>query len=119
MPEGRPFPLKFLPKPGVNLSVTFGTPVDTSEIQDALASVIRERSLPGPPSNTHGGIDDPKRPLEELESIGVAEQRWLGGALPPSVQDPVEAARIRSAVTEILRRDVERLGRLVVGSQKP
>ncbi|KAF9482019.1 hypothetical protein BDN70DRAFT_854183 [Pholiota conissans] len=36
MPEGRPFPYKYLPRIGARLSVTFGDPVSEDEIAEAL-----------------------------------------------------------------------------------
>ncbi|KAH9895722.1 acyltransferase-domain-containing protein [Cubamyces lactineus] len=82
MPEGRPFPYKFLPKPGVALSVTFGEPVPAHHIQEALSTLVREKRLPDAPHSSSG-----------------AE----------------EVARVRSAVTAVIQREVEALGRRVLG----
>ncbi|KAJ7638514.1 acyltransferase-domain-containing protein [Roridomyces roridus] len=38
MPEGRPFPYKYLPRPGQHLSVTFGEPLDLRELEALRAS---------------------------------------------------------------------------------
>ncbi|KAJ6627509.1 acyltransferase-domain-containing protein [Mycena sp. CBHHK59/15] len=39
MPEGRSFPYNYLPRPGQHLSVTFGEPLDTGELQKALQAL--------------------------------------------------------------------------------
>jgi monolysocardiolipin acyltransferase len=36
MPEGRPFPHKYFPQVPAQLSVTFGQPVETAELRQAL-----------------------------------------------------------------------------------
>ena len=57
MPEGRNFPLNYLPRPGVTLSVTFGEPIPAEEllevtnsrgssedvIRSKLTAVVKER----------------------------------------------------------------------------
>lgn len=127
MPEGRSFPYKFLPKPGAELSVTFGEPVPVQDLQEALDKLVREKQLPEAPNGTHGGLADPSRPREEGISGAVAEQGWLaqpvshameGMAEHRDIGDPVlaeEIARVRSAVTAVIQREVEALGRRVLG----
>ncbi|KAH9849129.1 acyltransferase-domain-containing protein [Lenzites betulinus] len=131
MPEGRPFPWKFLPERGAALSVTFGEPVATQDIQDALDTLVLERRLPESPHGTQGGLADPSRPEEEGLSGAVAQQGWLGRPVAHamddvgehrSIGDPVladEIARVRSAVTAVVQREVEALGRRVLGLTKP
>ncbi|KAL0580929.1 Lyso-phosphatidylcholine acyltransferase [Marasmius crinis-equi] len=49
MPEGRPFPYKYLPRLGAHLSVTFGKPLPTkavSSIADRLTAARREEQDP-------------------------------------------------------------------------
>ncbi|KAL1942234.1 hypothetical protein VTO73DRAFT_6298 [Trametes versicolor] len=130
MPEGRSFPYKFLPKPGAELSVTFGEPVPVQDLQEALDKLVREKQLPEAPKSTHGGLSDLSRPREEGLSGAVAEQGWLaqpvshameGMAEHREIGDPVlaeEIARVRSAVTAVIQREVEALGRRVLGLAK-
>ncbi|KAI0357101.1 acyltransferase-domain-containing protein [Trametes cingulata] len=129
MPEGRPFPYNFIPKPGADLSVTFGEPVPAKDIQDALASLVRDKRLPEAPWSQNGGVTDPSRPREEARSAAVAEQGWLGGPVSHAVEEKVrqrgiadpktaqEIARVRSAVTAVIQREVEALGRRVLGKE--
>lgn len=84
MPEGRAFPYKYLPRPGTQLSVTFGNPLPLDEIKKAL-----------------GMGDD----LSSPESTNRMENE-----LNP---DDKEKARIRAEVTAIIQRAVESLGRSV------
>ncbi|KAI0631668.1 acyltransferase-domain-containing protein [Trametes polyzona] len=126
MPEGRPFPYNFFPKPGAALSVTFGEPVPAKDIQDALDSLVLNKQLPEVPSSSHGGLADPARPREEASSGAVAEQGWLGRPVSHAIEgagghqlagDPAlaeEIARVRSAVTAVIQREVEALGRKVL-----
>ncbi|KAI0667414.1 acyltransferase-domain-containing protein [Trametes maxima] len=127
MPEGRPFPYNFVPKPGAALSVTFGEPVPVSDIQEALDTLIREHRLPAAPRSSHGGLANASRPAEEGRSAEVAERGWLGGPVSHAIGsepekhilvDPAmaqEVARVRSAVTAVIQREVEALGRRVMG----
>lgn len=123
MPEGRPFPYKYLPKLGAKLSITFGKPVPATDIQDVLAALVRERRIPDVPPSTSGGRGDPAREQEEQHSASVAEAGWLGDAVfPPGVYhgaqhttpSAMEVARVRSAVTAVIQREVEALGREVL-----
>ena len=129
MPEGRPFPYNFLPKPGAALSVTFGEPVPAQEIQDTLATLVREKRIPEHPSSRSGGLADPSRPQEELLNAAVAERGWLGTPVAEAVnkvasapvEDPlraIELARVRSAVTAVIQGRVEELGMRVLGLRK-
>ena len=122
MPEGRPFPYKFLPRPGADLTITFGEPVPPEDIQNALSSLVAERRMPDAPDSTSGGLDDPARPTLERQSGAVAEYGWLSAPVShalhgemKSAETAVEVARVRSAVTAVIQRDVEALGRRVLG----
>lgn len=147
MPEGRPAPSKFFPKPGVDLSITFGQPLNNDDIKAALRSVIgndRPTDI-----HSHAPREVPRNKAvgsapglvydtaEELRSEKTAEEGWLGDVITPvarrhstpalrgdaaaSPESLAQAAlaaeteRIRSAVTAILQRDVEALGRKVLG----
>lgn len=130
MPEGRPAPYKFFPKPGAALSVTFGEPVPAKDIQEALDTLVREKRLPEAPHSSNGGLSAPPRPQEEEQSGIVAEHGWLGGPVSHAInglagaqhpEDPDmarEVARVRSAVTAVIQREVERLGSRVMGNLK-
>ena len=137
MPEGRSAPWKFFPKPGVALSVTFGKPISPSSIKAAFTSAIHGRNgfANDDLATEHElslGVSE-----EERRSLVVSEDGWLGDELKaymasPSVESvkngngvPTEdalvkreTARIRSAITAVLHREVEALGRSVLSSQK-
>ena len=83
MPEGRPFPYKYLPRIGAHLGVTFGNPIAENELLEALRS------------NTS-------------QSITSCGQR---APIGPSADGP-STALIRQRVTAIIHREVERLGSL-------
>ncbi|KAH9946605.1 acyltransferase-domain-containing protein [Amylocystis lapponica] len=122
MPEHRAAPAKFFPRAGVALSVTFGRPVDPRAVRDALAAVVRRGGLPQPPRGAHGGMAAPQRAGDEAASAQVAERAWLGGAASLGEGEGREAAvrtaRVRSAVTALVQRHVEALGREVVARQR-
>ena len=124
MPEGRPFPYKYLPKPGANLTITFGEPVPVEDIQQTLSTLVSEKRIPEAPRSTSGGLGDPARPSQEMQSALSAEHGWLGGPVSQFMQGDerngcpraaMEVARVRSAVTAVIQRDVEALGRRVLG----
>jgi len=83
MPEGRPFPYKYLPRLGAHLGVTFGNPIAENELLEALRS-------------------------KASQSITSGEPRVPIGS---SADDP-STALIRQRVTAIIHREVERLGSL-------
>ncbi|KAI1789890.1 acyltransferase-domain-containing protein [Ganoderma leucocontextum] len=128
MPEGRSFPYKFLPRAGAALSVTFGQPVPTQEIQDALATTVEKNSVLEAPPDRSGGIPDSSTLQQELRSAPVVGQGWLSnpvqaaGDLPAAdaedaARRAIEVGRVRSAVTAVIQRRVEALGRQVLGIQ--
>lgn len=114
MPEGRPFPYKYLPRRGVALSVTFGEPVSESDVKVALnARALQEEFADRLP------LTD-QRSADELSSKSRTASGWLGNPKDyqdgrQSEQEVHQTARIRSAVTAVLQRDVEALGRKVMG----
>ncbi|EED84205.1 predicted protein [Postia placenta Mad-698-R] len=120
MPEGRSFPWKFIPRPRISLSVTFGKPIDANEIRNALHT---HRATPGVSGSTSGGLSDPRRPHEEQKSSEISRAAWLGEAANPELleepgRDTVAAvATVRSAVTALLQHKVEELGREVRRTQ--
>ena len=81
MPEGRPFPYKYLPRIGARLGVTFGNPIAESELLEALR-------------------------LNTSQTITNREPSTLTA---PFADDP-STALIRQKVTAIIHREVERLG---------
>lgn len=114
MPEGRKLPYKFLPRRGVALSVTFGQPVPNEDVKAALKSrtplTEYEDVLPLPDKR----IDD------EQESGTRTATGWLDPKSTGLVEhaddlehQARETARIRSAVTAVLHREVAELGRRI------
>ncbi|KAI0699518.1 acyltransferase-domain-containing protein [Cerioporus squamosus] len=122
MPEGRSAPFKFFPRPGAALSITFGNPVPSQEIQDTLQTLVRERRLPEAhvPPSASTSLADPPRSQEEKRSGAIAEQGWLGASVTQAMRDDAgramaeEVAMVRSAVTAVIQREVEALGRDVM-----
>ncbi|KAL6310233.1 acyltransferase-domain-containing protein [Sparassis latifolia] len=123
MPEGRPSPLKFFPRPGADLSITFGKPIDDDEIRTALGSLVRHHQTPVVPKSSHGGMADPGRPQEEQKSAEVASHAWLGDAAFRTDRQKItevalQIASVRSAITTLVQRNVEALGREVMARRK-
>jgi monolysocardiolipin acyltransferase len=101
MPEGRPFPYKYLPKIGAHLSITFGDPVPAHELLDALSV-----------SKTNPDVD--------LASKGLIG--WMGevanleqGPTIPHEQDSPYNVLVRGKLTAIIHRNVQTLGRSISG----
>ena len=89
MPEGRRAPWKFLPRPGARLSVTFGAPLSPAAVRAKMVSGI------------------------ELE-LGL--WRDVEGKQQQSRQVKVDGeVEVRIALTELVQRAVEGLGRQVSG----
>lgn len=82
MPEGRPFPYKYLPRIGAHLGITFGNPIAENKLREVLR-------------------------LDASQSITSRGPRAIG----PSGDDPTTDL-IRQRVTAIIHREVERLGSL-------
>ena len=120
MPEGRAFPYKYLPRPGAALSITFGSPVPASDIQAALFDLVAEDRMPDAPHSTSGGLSGATRPRQVAQSGAVAEHGWLGEPVSRALHGgggstSEDVARVRSAVTAVIQRDVEALGRRILG----
>ena len=123
MPEGRSGIFKFLPKPGANLSVTFGKPIEADAVRDALRSIVRDDDLPDPPRTLH-----PNKPKHEATSAKIAETAWLGAAAfsegkvqlgsAEEGELAMEVRRVRIAVTALMQQHVEALGREVIARQR-
>jgi monolysocardiolipin acyltransferase len=43
MPEGRPFPQKYFPRPETRLSITFGEPIPVEQLKDAISLKTTEK----------------------------------------------------------------------------
>jgi monolysocardiolipin acyltransferase len=91
MPEGRRAPWKFLPRPGTRLSVTFGAPLPTAAVRATLGmdQCMHVRGL------WRDNDGDGKQQSTQVKRDGEVE------------------ARI--ALTELMQRAVEGLGRQVSG----
>lgn len=99
MPEGRATPWKYLPRYGAQLSITFGSPIAPDEILDAI-----------------GAVNSKVSPPDMIPSVGVG---WVKDKLSSQLQ-PISMAQedllqVRSAVTAIVQRRVEALGRTICG----
>ena len=92
MPEERYFP-RFLPRLRKSISITFGEPIDHAKLHGVL-DPWHQRSV---------------EELEERESLhdGVDEV--------PLGEETSEKRQVRRDLTEVLRREVEALGRRVSG----
>jgi monolysocardiolipin acyltransferase len=89
MPEGRRAPWKFLPRPGARLSVTFGAPLSPAAVRAKMASGIELELEPW-----HDGEGKQQQ----------SRQVKVGGEV-----------EVRIALTELVQRAVEGLGRQVSG----
>ena len=98
MPEGRPFPYKYLPRIGAHISITFGDPVPTYELLDALNI-----------SKTDSDVDLVPKGLTGW--IGNVEQ----GPTNPHEQDSHYNVLVRQKLTAIIHRDVQALGQSISG----
>lgn len=121
MPEGRNWPFKFFPKHGVDLSITFGKPIRNEDIKQALKTSFISPLANDALVSGDTVFDD----SVEQRSGMVTEQGWMGegttGIVRP--QDPhstaLEVERIRSAVTAVIQREVELLGKQVSEGSRP
>lgn len=107
MPEGRAFPYKYFPRPGAQLSVTFGDPIPADEIQKALG-VLR----------TGEGMSQ----LSSLTNGHYTPTGWMGDKIaqeldhgPAESDNAQKLLKIRAEVTTIIQDRVEALGRSVCG----
>ena len=101
MPEGRCAPWKYLPRPGACLSVTFGAPLPHGSVRAAL------------------GTADTKRPGPEVDAMSVCaaglQAHRLRGEQQQQQRGQGREVKVRIAVTELVQRGVEALGRQVSG----
>lgn len=100
MPEGRRFPFNFVPRFGANLSVTFGEPIPPEEI---LSTLQRRTGIPANASQTASSWVA-RTPVDHAEE---------GLRRDLAIDD--ESRDIRIAVTDVVQRAVEALGRRVSG----
>jgi len=104
MPEGRPFPYKYLPRTGAHLSVTFGDPVSAHELLEALnvGCWVDWTSFCPEVSKSLTGWMANQANLEQATTIHHEEDshhnRW-----------------VRQEITRIVHRDVQALGRSISG----
>ena len=95
MPEGRRAPWKFFPRPGARLSVTFGAPLTSAAVRATMASRMRLELGPWRDGN------------------GTLQQ---GGQAKVAADAETEMeVEVRIALTELVQRAVEDLGRQVSG----
>ena len=96
MPEGRPFPYKYFPRIRAQLGVTFGPPVKTDELRQAL-NVVKQGKY-----------------FDDRSEIPAG---WLGEEVRRQhrYDEKVYNSLARQKLTAIIQRDVEALGRLVSG----
>ena len=94
MPEGRRAPWKYFPRPSAPLSVTFGAPLSPAVVRATITSASESVSRRGEGRKEQSSSID-----RHLDVDGGAE---------------VEV-RVRIALTELLQRAVEVLGRQVSG----
>lgn len=102
MPEGRPFPSKYLPKLGVKLGVAFGDPIPPARIVALLDTMPNNRGNQAP--RTHSYTEEPCRYERSLVNDEAIVQKR-------------EMDHIRSEVTVIIQRAVEDLGRKLSGNR--
>jgi monolysocardiolipin acyltransferase len=100
MPEGRRFPFKFMPRLGAQLSVTFGDPIPPSDILTALR---RETKQP----LHEAGVSD--------SSVLPKSSRWVNVEAAEKSESETIDKEIRIAVTNVVQRAVEAVGRRVSG----
>lgn len=81
---------KYLPRSGQNIKITFGPPLDNTELQKILDASAETEVMP---SVRASGVDDTART-----------------AASSLARDGVEERRKREAVTAVLQRAVEQLG---------
>ncbi|PFH52597.1 hypothetical protein AMATHDRAFT_56653 [Amanita thiersii Skay4041] len=101
MPEGRPFPYKYIPRLGIRLSVTFGDPLPAEDVRNALGRIYR---VPGDCSSSR-----------QDEKLSKDSQGCINVLRSTNVRTMAELDRVRSEVTDFVRLAVLDLGRKVSG----
>jgi monolysocardiolipin acyltransferase len=106
MPEGRPFPCKYLPRTGAHLSVTFGDPVPVHELLEVLETSKK---------NSH--VDPVSVYFEDSKKMtGMGAAADLEQAPATHHQKDTRYNRwVRQKITAIVHRDVQALGRSISG----
>ncbi|PPQ92361.1 hypothetical protein CVT25_008711 [Psilocybe cyanescens] len=105
MPEGRPFPNKYLPRIGARMSVTFGQPISADKLRESL--VVSP--------NNSDVVSSATGRFEQLKG-------WLGDAVKAQYaatsrsQQELLASLVRQKITALIHREVENLGRSVSAS---
>ncbi|KAF8873866.1 acyltransferase-domain-containing protein [Gymnopilus junonius] len=106
MPEGRPFPYKYLPCLGARLSVTFGKPVPADEIREALAVTKTDPDVDPSailtPDDLRGWLGEESKERKKYGSARYYDEKMY-------------ASLIRQKITAIIHRDVEALGKSISG----
>lgn len=103
MPEGRAFPYKYIPRPGAQLSVTFGDPLPSEIIKRALEVLTVDETVES--------------------SVWDSQQRKLAGTMADNMareanqetRNDAQHLRTRTEVTTLVQRAVESLGRSISG----
>lgn len=67
MPVGRPFPYNYLPRPGGNLTITFGEPISGHKISQALNNFRNDGSY----TAKHDHISEVRRNVTSVLHRGV------------------------------------------------
>jgi monolysocardiolipin acyltransferase len=112
MPEGRVFPYKYLPRPGAQLSVTFGEPIPDADIRKALDMIGHDVQLSGWGSVTSEPQDYPSRQSDQiLRQLNQHQHQPRAPTLQPSS----DTMKVREEITRIIHDAVESLGRSVSG----
>lgn len=111
MPEGRTFPYKYLPRPGAELSVTFGNPIPADSIRQGLEACPPVADSGLDPKFVNKG-EEPKGWLEE-EVQRSLERRFGRRELERTMRTAEELSKIRARVTGIIHDAVQSLGRSV------
>ncbi|KIK30847.1 hypothetical protein PISMIDRAFT_87035 [Pisolithus microcarpus 441] len=119
MPEGRPFPSKYLPKLGVKLGVAFGDPIPPARIVALLDTMPNNRGNQAPPLQVSmifcwfWGIE-----LTLMCMHGQCGARYERSLVnDEAIVQKREMDHIRSEVTVIIQRAVEDLGRKLSGNR--
>jgi monolysocardiolipin acyltransferase len=113
MPEGRRFPYNFLPRLGVNISITFGDPLPLEDIKTTLGTIVAKQIYNDQTSSPDVMATRCRKEIDEntgwVACNKMAEQVTRGQTIDK------DASRVRSEVTAIVQRAVEALGRKVSG----
>jgi monolysocardiolipin acyltransferase len=137
MPEGRPFPNKFLPRLNQDLSVTFGDPIPADRLISALSeaemsasAASMEGPIGGAAVHGSGWMGDlvTTKPIVRREEPEIGKHAHDPQAIIEAgkrerrermVGRDVDTrlANVRSDVTEIIHDAVEELGRTVAGDR--